>query len=194
MNLGTGVPAVPTGIVYITGTTASVEFSRHCEFDSARGGRDGRRRVRVAAEHRDRHVAVFDLSRRHQQRHWIFGLVPIRRATPMWPARPASTDFPITQGACCETRANSQRRRVRFQDQPPRELGWRIWSIPPISADKLRTTSSNPGLWPGIAVSGTNAYITGQMTSPDMPVSAGRVSDGARSMRAPRTRMWPICL
>ena len=84
----------------------------------------------------------------------------------------SSADFPITQGA------------LQVAENNPTGTGF-VSKISPNGnglADLVYSTYFGGQNWQqpdiqdtghGIAVSGTNAYIAGQMTSPDMPVTSG---------------------
>ena len=83
----------------------------------------------------------------------------------------ASTDFPITQGALLETRANSTGAGFVSKINPVGNgLADLVYSS--YYGGQAANNLPNQDSGRGIAVSGTNAYVTGQMTSPDMPVSA----------------------
>ena len=61
-----------------------------------------------------------------------------------------------------------------FRRSAPTDRDWRIWSTPHTLADRPSATLalfSDSGQ--GIAVSGTNAYVAGYMTAPDMLTTSG---------------------
>ena len=71
-----------------------------------------------------------------------------------------------------ETHANQTGTAFVVQDQSQRE--WTRGSgLFHLFRRATPITPANPDNGRGIAVSSTNAYITGQMTSPDLPVSTG---------------------
>ena len=171
VNLGTGVPVVGTGIVYLTGTTGSANFpvtansippagsvAQGVAFVSLLNPATGTLQYStyLGGTNSDTGYAIASDSA---------GLAYVTGQT-------ASADFPITQGALIENRFNPLGVGFVAKISPG---GNKIADLLYSSYFGGQTTntavSQDSGL--GIAVSGTNAYITGQMTSADMPVSAG---------------------
>ena len=84
----------------------------------------------------------------------------------------ASHDFPITQGALIE--ANNNPNGVAFVTKvSPNGQGAADLVYSTFFGGQTANSLLTPDLGQGIAVAGTNAYITGEMSSPDMPVTSG---------------------
>ncbi|MGA9890290.1 MAG: choice-of-anchor D domain-containing protein, partial [Candidatus Acidiferrales bacterium] len=84
----------------------------------------------------------------------------------------ASTNFPITQGALIE--ANNNPNGVAFVTKvSPNGQGAADLVYSTFFGGQTANSLLTPDLGQGIAVAGTNAYITGEMSSPDMPVTSG---------------------
>jgi hypothetical protein len=84
----------------------------------------------------------------------------------------ASTNFPITQGALIETN-NNPTGSAFVAKISPNGQGSADLVYSTFFGGQTLNSSLGPDLGQGIAVSGTNAYITGEMSSPDMPVTTG---------------------
>jgi len=83
----------------------------------------------------------------------------------------ASTNFPITQGALIE--ANNNPNGVAFVTKvSPNGQGAADLVYSTFFGGQTANSLLTPDLGQGIAVAGTNAYITGEMSSPDMPVTS----------------------
>jgi hypothetical protein len=171
VTLGTGVPAVATKIAYITGTTSSASFPHTAgsippagsvvngvaflsmlntltgtlQYSTFLGGTASDTGFSVASD--------------------SAGLAYVGGLT-------ASADFPITQGALQETRSNPNGSGFVAKISPN---GHGISDLVYSSYFTGQTVNTvlTPDSVQGIAVSGTNAYIAGFMTSPDMLTSAG---------------------
>ena len=173
VNLGTGVPAVATGNVYVTGTTGSSNFPL-----SPVGGTippAGTVANGVAF------VSLLNTANGTQQYSTYLGgtgsdtgysISSDSSGNAYVTGQTSSTDFPITQGALVETRAN-QTGTVFVSKISPNGHGLADLLYSSYFGGQTPTTPAYPDNGRGIAVSGTNAYITGQMTSADMPVSMG---------------------
>ncbi|MGA8677168.1 MAG: SBBP repeat-containing protein [Candidatus Acidiferrales bacterium] len=84
-----------------------------------------------------------------------------------------STDFPITQGALIETNSNPTYGVAFVTKVSPNGQGAADLVYSTFFGGQTANSLSTPDLGQGIAVAGTNAYITGEMSSPDMPVTSG---------------------
>ena len=173
VNLGTGVPAVATGIVYITGTTGSSNFplspvpgtippagsvANGVAFVSLLNTANGTLQYStyLGGTNSDTGYAISSDSSGNA---YVTG-------------QTSSTDFPITQGALVETLAN-QTGAAFVSKISPKGNGIADLVYSSYFGGLTPITPANPDNGRGIAVSSTNAYITGQMTSADMPVSMG---------------------
>ena len=172
VNLGTGVPAVATKVTYITGTTGSPNFpvttgsipppvtgvANGVAFVSLLNTATGALQYSTYLGGNNSDTG-FSIGSDSSGNAYVTG-------------QTTSADFPITQGALVVALAN------------PSGAGF-VAKISPNGngLSDLVYSSYFGGQTPnafmlqdsgrGIAVSGTNAYITGQMTSADMPVSSG---------------------
>jgi hypothetical protein len=171
VNLGTGVPVVAAGIVYLTGTTGSANFpvTTHSippagslvngvafvsllntatgalQYSTYLGGTNSDTGYSIASD--------------------SAGLAYVTGQT-------SSIDFPITQGALIENRNNPTGAGFVSKISPNGNgLNDLIYSS--YFGGQTVNTDISQDSGRGIAVSGTNAYITGQMTSADMPVTSG---------------------
>ncbi len=177
VNLGTGVPPVATKIVYITGTTSSANFPvtansippgatvaggvgfvsllntangtlQYCTF---LGGTNSDTGFSIASD--------------------SAGLAYVAGLT-------ASADFPITQGALQEARNNPNGTafvsKISPNGQGLADLVYSTYFGGQTLNNALKTADSAQG----IAVSGTNAYVAGYMTAPDMLTSSGAFQKG----------------
>ncbi len=171
VNLGTGVPAVATQIAYITGTTGSANFpvtagsippagsvdngvafvsllntlTGTLQYSTFLGGTNGDIGFSIASD--------------------SAGLAYVAGLT-------ASADFPITQGALQQTPSNPTGVAFISKISPNgQKLADLVYST--YFTGQAVNTASSPDSAQGIAVSGTNAYVAGYMTSPDMLTSTG---------------------
>lgn len=172
VNLGTGVPPVASGIVYITGTTGSSNFplspvagtippagtvANGVAFVSLLNTANGALQYStyLGGTNSDTGYAISSDSSGNA---YVTG-------------QTSSTDFPITQGALVETLAN-QTGAAFVSKISPNGNGIADLVYSSYFGGLTPITPANPDNGRGIAVSGTNAYISGQMTSADMPVSS----------------------
>jgi hypothetical protein len=171
VNLGTGVPAVTTGIVYVSGTTGSSNFpvtansipapstvANGVAFVSLLNTATGALQYStyLGGTNSDTGYAISSDS---------LGNAYVTGQT-------SSTDFPITRGALVQTRANPTGAAFVSKISPNGNgLADLVYSS--YFGGQTANTFTTQDSGRGIAVSGTNAYITGQMTSADMPVSSG---------------------
>jgi hypothetical protein len=171
VNLGTGVPAVATGIVYITGTTGSANFPRTASSIPPAG----------AVTQGVAFVSLLNPATGTLQYSTFLGgtasdtgysIASDSAGLAYVTGQTSSADFPITQGALIESRNNPAGVGFVSKISPN---GNRIADLVYSSyfGGQTVNTFSNQDSGRGIAVSGTNAYITGQMTSADMPVTSG---------------------
>ncbi|MGB8441623.1 MAG: SBBP repeat-containing protein, partial [Candidatus Acidiferrales bacterium] len=172
VNLGTGVPPVATGIVYITGTTGSSNFplspvpgtippagtvANGVAFVSLLNTANGTLQYStyLGGTNSDTGYAISSDSSGNA---YVTG-------------QTSSTNFPITQGALVETLAN-QTGAAFVSKISPNGNGIADLVYSSYFGGLTPITPANPDNGRGIVVSGTNAYISGQMTSADMPVSS----------------------
>ena len=172
VNLGPGVPAAANGtIAYITGVTDSSNFpvtpnsippagtvtfgvafvslvdtsSGTLQYSTLLGGTGGDDGFAIGSD--------------SQGNAYVTGIT-------------ASTNFPITQGALIE--ANNNPNGVAFVTKvSPNGQGAADLVYSTFFGGQTANSLLTPDLGQGIAVAGTNAYITGEMSSPDMPVTSG---------------------
>ncbi len=172
VNLGPGVPAAANAtIAYITGVTGSSNFpvtpnsipppvaltngvafvslvdtsSGTLQYSTLLGGTNG--------------DAGFSIGSDSKGNAYVTGITD-------------STDFPITQGALIE--ANNNPTGVAFVTKvSPNGQGAADLVYSTFFGGQTANSLLSPDLGQGIAVAGTNAYITGEMSSPDMPVTSG---------------------
>jgi len=173
VNLGTGVPVVATGIVYVTGVTGSANFpvtansippagsvAQGVAFVSLLNPATGALQYSTYLGGTASDVGYSIASD-------SAGLAYVTGQT-------SSADFPITQGALIENRFNPEGVGFVAKISPGgNKIADLLYSS--YFGGQTTNTAANQDSGLGIAVSGTNAYITGQMTSADMPVSAGVV-------------------
>jgi hypothetical protein len=171
VNLGTGVPAVATGIVYISGTTGSSNFpvtansipapstvANGVAFVSLLNTATGTLQYSTFLGGTNSDTG-YSISSDSSGNAYVTG-------------QTSSNDFPITQGALIETRANPMGAGFVSKISPNGNgLADLVYSS--YFGGQTANSAAQQDSGRGIAVSGTNAYITGQMTSPDMPVSSG---------------------
>jgi len=176
VNLGTGVPAVATGITYITGTTESSNFpvtsgsipppaagvklgvafvsllntvTGTLQYSTFLGGNNSDTGFSIASD--------------------SAGLAYVAGVTD-------SGNFPITQGALQEALNNTKSGTAFVSKISPNGQGLAdlVYSTY-FGGQTLNSGLNTPDSAQGIAVSGTNAYIAGYMTAPDMLTSTTAV-------------------
>ena len=171
VNLGTGVPPVAAGVVYVSGTTGSSNFpvttnsipppstvANGVAFVSLLNSATGSLQYSTFLGGTNSDTG-YGISSDSSGNAYVTG-------------QTSSSDFPITQGALLETRANSTGAGFVSKISPAgKGLADLVYSS--FFGGQAANNLPNQDSGRGIAVSSTNAYITGQMTSPDMPVSAG---------------------
>ena len=182
VNLGTGVPAVATGIVYMTGTTASSNLpvtantiplpacnnlplppTQTCvangvAFVSLLNTATGTLQY-LTYLGGNNSESGYAISSDSSGNAYVTG-------------QTSSADFPITQGALVVAENNPTGAGFVSKISPNgKGLADLVYSSYFGGQTPNIFTAQDSGR--GIAVSGTNAYITGQMTSADMPVSSG---------------------
>jgi len=173
VNLGTGVPVVATGIVYMTGTTGSANFPRTAGSIPPAG----------AVTQGVAFVSLLNTATGTLQYSTFLGgtasdtgysIASDSAGLAYVTGQTGSADFPITQGALIENRNNPK--GAGFVSKiSPNGNGLADLLYSSYFGGQTVNTSTSQDSGRGIAVSGTNAYITGQMTSADMPVSPGVV-------------------
>jgi hypothetical protein len=177
VNLGTGVPAVATKIVYVTGTTSSTNFPRTAgsippagavtngvAFVSLLNTLTGTLQYSTFLGGTNSDTA-FSIASDSAGLAYVGGLT-------------ASADFPITQGALQETRNNPIGTAFVSKISPNGNgLADLVYSSY-FGGQTLNATLQSADSAQGIAVSGTNAYIAGEMTAPDMLTSSGAFQTG----------------
>ena len=172
VSLGTGVPAVATQVAYITGETASSNFPVTANSIPPAGGvTNGVAFVSLVNTNSATPLqySTFlggtgtDLG--YSIASDALGNAYVTGAT-------ASLDFPITQGALQEHR-NNPSGTVFVAKITPNGHALADLAYSTYFGGQAVNTLVNADLGLGIAVSGTNAYVTGQMAAPDMLVSPG---------------------
>jgi hypothetical protein len=171
VNLGTGVPAVATGIVYMSGTTGSSNFpvtansipapstvTNGVAFVSLVNTATGTLQYSTFLGGTNSDTG-YSISSDSSGNAYVTG-------------QTSSNDFPITQGALIETLANP-RGGGFISKISPNGNGVADLVYSSYFGGQTVNSVARQDSGRGIAVSGTNAYITGQMASPDMPVSSG---------------------
>ena len=184
ISLGTGVPAVATKVAYIAGTTGSSNFPVTANsippagtvqfgvaFVSLLNTATGTLQYStyLGGTNSD---SVFSIASDSQGNAYVTGLT-------------ASPNFPITQGAL-ELALNNPTGEAFISKISPNGTGLADLVYSSYFGGQSANTLTTPDKGLGIAVSGTNAYIAGQMASPDMPVSSGafQTSLGAAGAKA----------
>jgi hypothetical protein len=171
VNLGTGVPVVATGIVYLTGTTGSANFPLTANTIPPAG----------AVTQGVAFVSLLNTATGTLQYSTFLGgtasdtgysIASDSAGLAYVTGQTGSPDFPITQGALIEKRNNPLGAGFVSKISPSGNgLADLLYSS--YFGGQTPNTFTTQDSGRGIAVSGTNAYITGQMTSTDMPVSSG---------------------
>jgi len=172
VNLGTGVPAVVTKVSYITGTTESPNFpvTTGSIPPPATGVANGVAFVSLLNTATGALQYSTYLGGNNSDTGFSIGSDSSGNAYVT--GQTTSADFPITQGALVVALANPAGAGFVAKIGPNGNgLADLVYSSyfggQTPNAFKIQDSGR------GIAVSGTNAYITGQMTSADMPVSSG---------------------
>jgi hypothetical protein len=183
VNLGTGVPAVATKVAYITGETGSSNFPVSTNSIPPPS----------SVVNRVAFVALVDTNSPSPLQYSTFlggtnsdagfsigsdamGNAYVAGATD-------SADFPITQGALQE-KLNNPTGMAFISKISPNGNGLADLVYSTYFGGQTANTLTTPDTGQGIAVSGTNAYITGEMASPDMPVSSGAFQMSLRAAGA----------
>jgi hypothetical protein len=171
VNLGTGVPAVTTGIVYMSGTTGSSNFpvtansipapstvANGVAFVSLLNTATGALQYStyLGGTNSDTGYAIGSDSSGNA---YVTG-------------QTSSSNFPTTRGALVLA-PNNPAGAAFVSKISPNGNGLADLVYSSYFGGQTPNTFTSPDSGRGIAVSGTNAYITGQMTSADMPVSSG---------------------
>ncbi|MFZ1973373.1 MAG: choice-of-anchor D domain-containing protein [Candidatus Acidiferrales bacterium] len=182
ISLGTGVPAVATKIAYITGTTGSSNFpvtansiphagtfANGVAFASLLNTATGTLQYSTYLGDTNGDVG-FSIGSDSLGNAYVTGVT-------------ASPKFPITQGAL-ELTLNNLTGEAFVSKISPNGNGLADLVYSSFFGGQTTNTLATPDEGFGIAVSGTNAYIAGQMASPDMPVSSGAFQTTLRSAAA----------
>jgi Beta-propeller repeat len=172
VSLGTGVPVVATGIVYLTGTTSSANFPRTANTIPPAGS--------VAAG-----VAFVSLlnpvNGTLQYSSFLggtasdtgFSIASDASGMAYVSGQTGSADFPITQGALQVTRNNPNGTAFVAKINPAGNGVADLVYSTYYGGQALNNAVTAADSGQGIAVSGTNGYITGYMTAPDMLTTSG---------------------
>jgi len=171
INLGTGVPAVATKIAYITGTTGSPNFpvtansippagsvAQGVAFVSLLNPATGVLQYSTYLGGTGSDTG-FSIGSDSAGNAYVTGLTD-------------SVDFPVTQGALVVAR-NNPTGAAFVSKISPNGNGLADLVYSSYFGGQTPNTLLAPDAGFGIAVSGTNVYIAGQMASPNMPVSSG---------------------
>ncbi|MFZ0882213.1 MAG: choice-of-anchor D domain-containing protein [Candidatus Acidiferrales bacterium] len=183
VNLGTGVPAVASKVAYITGETGSSNFPISANSIPPAG----------SVANRVAFLALVDTNSASPLQYSTFlggtssdiglaigsdalGNAYVGGVT-------ASKDFPITQGALVEA-LNNPTGMAFVSKIAPNGNGLADLIYSTYFGGQASNSLSIPDTAQGIAISGTNAYLTGEMASPDMPVSTGAYQASLRAVGA----------
>jgi hypothetical protein len=182
INLGTGVPAVATKVAYITGTTGSSNFpvtansiphagsvANGVAFVSLLNTATGGLQYSTYLGGADSDTG-FSIGSDSLGNAYVTGLTD-------------SVNFPITQGAL-EVALNNPTGEAFVSKISPNGNGLADLVYSSFFGGQTMNTLATPDEGFGIAVSGTNAYVAGQMASPNMPVSSGAFQTTLRSAGA----------
>jgi len=172
VNLGTGVPQVATKIAYITGTTAAANFPVTAGSIPPAAG----------VTHGVAFVSLLNTATGTLQYSTFLGgtnsdtgfsIASDSAGLAYVAGLTGSADFPITQGALQEARNNPNGTAFISKISPNGQgLADLVYSTY-FGGQTLNNTLTTADSAQGIAVSGTNAYVAGYMTAPDMLTSAG---------------------
>ena len=171
VSLGTGVPPVAAGVVYLTGTTASSNFpvttnSIPPPSNVANGV------AFVSLLNTATGTLQYSTYLGGTNSDSGYGISSDSSGIAYVTGQTSSGDFPITQGALEQTRANPTGSGF-VSKISPNGNGTADLVYSTYFGGQTPNTFTTQDSARGIAVSGTNAYVTGQMTSPDMPVTSG---------------------
>jgi hypothetical protein len=182
ITLGTGVPAVATKVAYITGTTGSSNFPVTANsippagtvqfgvaFVSLLNTATGTLQYSTYLGGTNSDTG-FSIGSDSSGNAYVTGLT-------------VSKDFPITQGAL-EAALNNPTGEAFISKISPNGNGVADLVYSSYFGGQATNTLTTPDEGRGIAVSATNAYIAGQMASPDMPVSSGAFQTSLRAAGA----------
>ena len=172
VNLGTGVPTVATKVAYITGETGSSNFP--VSTNSIPPPATVANRVAFVALVNTNSTSPLQYSTflGGNNSDVGFSIGSDAQGNAYVAGATDSMDFPITQGALVETLNNPS--GVAFVSKiAPNGNGLADLVYSTYFGGQTANSLTTPDTAQGIAVSGTNAYFTGEMASPDMPVSSG---------------------
>jgi hypothetical protein len=172
INLGTGVPPVATKIAYITGTTASANFPVTAgSIPPAAGVTQGV--AFVSLLNTVTGTLQYSTFLGGTNSDTGFSIASDSAGLAYVAGLTGSADFPITQGALQEARNNPNGTAFISKISPNGQgLADLVYSTY-FGGQTLNNTLTTADSAQGIAVSGTNAYVAGYMTAPDMLTSAG---------------------
>jgi hypothetical protein len=177
VNLGTGVPAVATKIVYITGTTASTNFP-HTAGSIPPAGVVTQGVAFVSLLNTLTGTLQYSTFLGGTNSDTGFSIASDSAGLAYVAGLTGSADFPITQGALQEARNNPNGTafvsKISPNGQGLADLVYSTYFGGQTLNNALKTADSVQG----IAVSGTNAYVAGYMTAPDMLTSSGAFQTG----------------
>jgi Beta-propeller repeat len=183
VNLGTGVPAVATKVAYITGETGSSNFP--VSTNSIPPPSTVANRVAF--------VALVDTNSTSPLQYSTFlggtnsdaglSIGSDALGNAYVTGDTDSSDFPITQGAL-QASLNNPSGMAFISKISPNKNGLADLVYSTYFGGQTANTLTTPDTGQGIAVSGMNAYITGEMASPDMPVSSGAFQTSLRAAGA----------
>jgi hypothetical protein len=177
VNLGTGVPSVATKIVYVTGTTSSTNFP-HTAGSIPPAGAVTNGVAFVSLLNTLTGTLQYSTFLGGTNSDTGFSIASDSAGLAYVAGLTASADFPITQGALQETRNNPNGTAFVSKISPNGNgLADLVYSTY-FGGQTLNATLTAPDSAQGIAVSGTNAYIAGYMTAPDMLTSSGAFQTG----------------
>ena len=175
INLGTGVPAVATQVAYITGTTGSSAFPVTTGSIPPAG----------SVANGVAFVSLLNTSTGTLQYSTFLGgtgsdtgfsIASDSLGNAYVAGQTGSTDFPVTQGALQLTNNNTNPgngtafvSKISPNGQGLADLAYSTYFGGQTVNNTLLISDSGQG----IAVSGTNAYVTGYMSAPDMLTSSG---------------------
>ncbi len=172
VNLGTGVPAVATKIAYITGTTSSANFPITAGSIPPPGAGVANGVAFVSLLNTLTGTLQYSTFLGGNNSDTGFSIASDSAGLAYVAGLTGSPDFPITQGALQVVRTNPQGSAFVSKISPNGQgLADLVYSS--YFTGQVQNAATTPDSAQGIAVSGTNAFITGYMTSPDMLTSAG---------------------
>ncbi|MFZ0521125.1 MAG: choice-of-anchor D domain-containing protein [Candidatus Acidiferrales bacterium] len=182
ISLGTGVPAVTTKVAYIIGATGSSNFpvtansippagtvAQGVAFVSLLNTANGTLQYSTYLGGMFGDIGL-SIGSDSLGNAYVTGLT-------------TSPNFPITQGAL-ELKLNNPTGEAFVSKISPNGNGLADLVYSSFFGGQTANALATPDEGFGIAVSGTNAYIAGQMASPDMPVSSGAFQTTLRSAGA----------